>query len=157
MGQYHRFEKIKAKLRGSGWLEALFQGSKILGRSEKGELVYYGDGIGGFTTVSKSADALGTIKYILANSGKTDASSQGDMATQTLLAHFPMLFQKNPRAVMVIGLASGVTAGEVLYYPVEKLDILEINDQVVEASGTTTYFQTRAPSLLFRTRAPICS
>jgi len=135
MGQYHRFEKIKAKLRGSGWLEALFQGSKILGRSEKGELVYYGDGIGGFTTVSKSADALGTIKYILANSGKTDASSQGDMATQTLLAHFPMLFQKNPRAVMVIGLASGVTAGEVLYYPVEKLDILEINDQVVEASN----------------------
>jgi len=35
---------------------------------------------------------------------------------------------------MVIGLASGVTAGEVLCYPVEKLDVLEINDQVAAAS-----------------------
>jgi len=135
MGQYHRFEKIKAELTDSGWLEALFQGSRILTQSGKNELVYYGDGIGGFTTVTKSADALGQVKYSLANSGKTDASSRGDMATQTLLAHFPMLFQKNPQAVMVIGLASGVTAGEVLWYPVEKLDILEINDQVVAASN----------------------
>ncbi|MDX2500102.1 MAG: fused MFS/spermidine synthase, partial [Deltaproteobacteria bacterium] len=135
MGQYHRFEKIRAELTDSGWLEALFQGSRILAQSGKPELVYYGDGIGGFTTVTKSADALGQVKYSLANSGKTDASSRGDMATQTLLAHFPMLFQKNPQAVMVIGLASGVTAGEVLWYPVEKLDILEINDQVVAASN----------------------
>jgi spermidine synthase len=105
-----------------------------MARFGKRELVYYGEGIGGFTTVTKSADALGNMIFSLANSGKTDASSRGDMATQTLLAHFPMLFQKNPRAVMVIGLASGVTAGEVLCYPVEKLDVLEINDQVAAAS-----------------------
>ena len=134
-GKYHRFEKIRAELTDNGWLESLFQGSRILPQSGKHELVYYGDGIGGFTTVTKSANALGQVKYSLANSGKADASSRGDMATQTLLAHFPMLFQKNPRAVMVIGLASGVTAGEVLWYPVEKLDILEINDQVVAASN----------------------
>lgn len=36
---------------------------------------------------------------------------------------------------MVIGLASGITADEVLHYAVEKLDILEINDQVVSASN----------------------
>ena len=36
---------------------------------------------------------------------------------------------------MVIGLASGITAGEVLCYPVKRLDILEINEQVVEASN----------------------
>jgi len=134
-GKYSRFEKIRAELIDSGWLESLFQGSRILARSETEELVYYGEGIGGFTTVVKSADALGTIKYTLANSGKPDATSQGDMTTQTLLAHFPMLFQKNPRTVMVIGLASGVTAGEVLWYPVDQLDILEINDQVVAASN----------------------
>jgi spermidine synthase len=34
---------------------------------------------------------------------------------------------------MVLGLASGMTAGEVLHYPVKHLDVLEINDQVVEA------------------------
>jgi len=56
------------------------------------------------------------------------------MATQTLSSHIPMLFHKDPKSVMVLGLASGITAGEVLHYPVEQLDILEINDQVVTAS-----------------------
>ena len=134
IGKYHRFEEISADIASTGWLESLFQGPKILSRLDKGELVYYGDGIGGFTTVVKYTDALGNFKYTLANSGKPDASSRGDMETQTLLAHFPMLFHKNPKTVMVIGLASGITAGEVLSYPIENLDILEINDQVVAAS-----------------------
>jgi len=134
MGKYHRFEKTRAEILSTGWLEALFHGSKILSRTEKGELVYYGDGIGGFTTVVRYTDAFGNINYSMANSGKPDATSRGDMDTQTLLAHFPMLFHKNPRTVMVLGLASGITAGEVLQYPIEELDILEINDQVVAAS-----------------------
>jgi len=134
MGKYHRFDQIKAELAGSGWLESLLRGSTILAQKDTRELLFYGEGIGGFTTVTQSADALGNLKYTLANSGKPDASSRGDMATQTLLAHFPMLFQKNPQTVMVIGLASGVTAGEVLWYPVKQLDVLEINDQVVQAS-----------------------
>jgi spermidine synthase len=46
-----------------------------------------------------------------------------------------MLFHRDPKAVMVLGLASGITAGEALCYPVDRLDILEINDQVVAASG----------------------
>ena len=57
------------------------------------------------------------------------------MMTQTLLAHLPMLFHRDARTVMVLGLASGVTAGEVLYYPVERIDVLDINPQVVEASN----------------------
>ncbi len=134
IGKYQDFEQIRFELTASGWLESLFQGVKILEKIEKGELVYYGDGIGGFTTVVKFTDAMGNLNYAMANSGKADASSRIDMATQTLLAHFPMLYHKNPKRVMVIGLASGITAGEVLHYPVEKLDILEINDQVVTAS-----------------------
>jgi spermidine synthase len=35
---------------------------------------------------------------------------------------------------MVLGLASGVTAGEVLHYPVEQLDVIDISQQVVVAS-----------------------
>ncbi|MFP4572513.1 MAG: tetratricopeptide repeat protein [Desulfobacterales bacterium] len=56
------------------------------------------------------------------------------MNTQTLLAHFPMLFAKNPEKVMVLGLASGVTAGEVLHYPVGRLDVIDINECVFEAA-----------------------
>ncbi len=133
-GKYQRFEEIRASIVNTGWLESLFRGSTILSKSAKGELVYYGDGIGGFTTVIKYTDALGNIEYAMANSGKPDASSRGDMKTQTLSAHFPMLFHKNPKTVMVLGLASGITAGEVLHYPVEQLDVLEISYQVVAAS-----------------------
>jgi spermidine synthase len=110
------------------------KGPEILSKYNKGELVYYGDGIGGFTTVVKYVNPLGHIDYSMANSGKMDASSFGDMATQTLSANFPMLFHRSPRTVMVLGLASGITAGEVLYYPVEQLDVVDINKQVVKGS-----------------------
>jgi spermidine synthase len=133
-GKYHRFDKMQAAIRNTGWLESLFRGPEILAKFERGELVYYGDGIGGFTTVLKHPKALGGVVYSMINSGKPDASSRGDMKTQTLLAHFPMLFHRDPKTVMVLGLASGITAGEVLHYPVEQLDVLDINQEVVTAS-----------------------
>jgi len=134
IGKYERFKYIGPRITATGWLKSLFHGSEILSKAERGELVYYGDGIGGFTTVLKYRNAFGNIQYMMANSGKPDASTGKDMSTQTLFAHLPMLFHENPKRVMVLGLASGVTAGEVLCYPVEILDILEISDQVVEAS-----------------------
>jgi spermidine synthase len=133
-GKYHRFDEINGYIAHTGWLESLFHGSQILSRGERGTLVYYGDGIGGFTAVVKYADAFGNVEYAMRNSGKADATSRGDMNTQTLLAHLPMLFHKDPEAVMVLGLASGITAGEVLHYPIKRLDVLEISDQVVAAS-----------------------
>jgi spermidine synthase len=133
-GKYHRFNELKIDLKSYSWLETLLHGSEILARSEKGEMVYYGDGIGGFTTVLKYINPLGAVYYSMVISGKPDASSRGDMKTETLLAHLPMLFHKNPKTVMVLGLASGITAGEVLYYPIERLDIIDINKQVVAGS-----------------------
>jgi spermidine synthase len=134
--RYHRFER--PALRNVGWLEAMFPGSARFSErwmtiAPEEELVYYGDGIGGFTTVLRT-ESLGTTTYALCNSGKTDASYPGDMITQGLLAHFPMLFHPDPRDVLIIGLASGITAGEVLYYPVERLDVVDINEKVVAAS-----------------------
>ena len=135
MGRYQRFKAIRAELKSSGWLETLWLGPKILTFHQSNfELLYYGDGIGGFTTVVKEIDALGTPVYRIYNSGKPDASSRGDMPTQTLSAHLPLLFHPNPKEIMVLGLASGVTAGEVLHYPIERLDIIEINEEVVTAS-----------------------
>ena len=134
VSKYQDFEKIRPTLIGSGWLESFLYGPNLLERTEKSELVFYGEGVGGFTTVVKFSDAMGNINYAMANSGKTDASSRNDMQTQTLLGHFPMLCHDRPQTVMVIGLASGITGGEVLHYPVERLDILEINEQVVAAS-----------------------
>lgn len=133
-GKYHRFEEMGVDVKGYGWLEALVKGPEILDRYDKSELLYYGDGIGGFTAVLKYTHALGDSYLSMTNSGKADASSRGDMKTQTLSAHFPMLFHKSPKNVLVLGLASGITAGEVLYYPVDRLDVLDINREVVKAS-----------------------
>jgi spermidine synthase len=150
IGKYHDLEDIRPVLTRSGWLEALFHGTRELEKVEKGELVYYGDGIGGFTSVVKYTDAMGNTNLAMANSGKTDASSRQDMETQTLLAHFPMLCHRNPQSVMVIGLASGITAGEVLHYPVTAMDVLEINQQVVDASR---FFNPWNSQVLADTRA----
>jgi spermidine synthase len=137
MGKYHRFDEIMIvdeMIQSTGWVKSLTEGPRILTASERGELVFYGDGIGGFTTVLKYPGPFGEAEFSMANSGKMDASSRGDMKTQTLLAHFPMLFAKNPHRVMVLGLASGVTAGEVLHYPIERVDVVDINEQVFEAA-----------------------
>lgn len=135
-GKYHRLDEtpgVAETVEHTGWLRALLDGARRLGATEKGELIYYGDGIGGFTTVLAYPGPFGETERSMANSGKMDASSRGDMKTQTLLAHFPMLFARSPEKVMVLGLASGVTAGEVLHYPVTQLDVVDINDRVFEA------------------------
>jgi spermidine synthase len=130
-GKYHRFDR--PEIRNAGWLSSLFSTPPRFSDGESEELVYYGDGIGGFTTVLRR-QIIGDTTYSLYNSGKTDASYPGDMTTQTLLAHFPLLFHPRPDNVLVIGLASGITAGEVLCYPVKRLDVVDINEKVVAAS-----------------------
>ncbi len=133
-GRYHRYERDE--ISNVGWLKTLFMGNSLFPEDKAGELVYFGDGIGGFTTVFKhKIDIFGNENLVLYNSGKPDASSRLDMDTQTLLAHFPMIFHENPKNVLVVGLASGITAGEILHYPIEKLDVVDINKQVVQASN----------------------
>lgn len=134
LGKYHRFDEYEKVIKNVGWLESLKSGRNLLEYSQQGEIVYFSDGIGGFITVMRYVNPLGGYYYKLIISGKTDATSHGDMPTQTLSAHFPLVFHPNPKKVMVLGLASGVTAGEVLDYPIDQLDVLEISKQVVTAS-----------------------
>ncbi|MEZ4526445.1 MAG: fused MFS/spermidine synthase [Desulfobacterales bacterium] len=133
-GWYRDFSAMETQLERTSWTEALWKGSERIARQRRGlEVVFQGEGVSGFTTVEKEITSLGTVEYALFNSGKADASSHGDRSTQTLSAHIPMLFHPNAQNVMVLGLASGMTPGEVLLYPVKKLDIAEINEQVVTA------------------------
>jgi len=133
-GRYHRQTDIINEISTTGWIKSIWAGSDILARQQTYDTVFSRDGISGFTTVMRYEDAFGNINFTLMLSGKPDASTSGDMATQTLSAHIPMLFHPQPKTVMVLGYASGVTAGETLCYPIEKLDILEISPDVVVAS-----------------------
>ena len=109
---------------------ALLQGPDVRTALTAGELLYYREGASATVAVRRVA---GTTS--LAIDGKVDASNAGDMLTQRLLAHVPLLLHEAPRDVAILGLGSGVTLGSALTHPVERADVLEISREVVEASG----------------------
>ena len=99
-----------------------------------GELLSYREGATGTVAVRRLA---GTVS--LAIDGKVDASNAGDMVTQRLLAHVPLLLHPNPRRVAILGLGSGVTLGSALTHPLTDAVALEISPDVVDASR---FFET---------------
>jgi spermidine synthase len=96
---------------------------------KRGEVLFYRDGISGTVAVHRSGQNV-----FLRVNGKTDASTGHDMATQLMLGHLPLLVHRAPKAVLVIGLGSGITAGAVARHPIERLDVVEIEPAVVEAA-----------------------
>jgi spermidine synthase len=94
-----------------------------------GELAYYREGAEVTVSVKRVGGTLS-----LAVDGKVDATSGGDMLTQRLLAHLPLLLHPSPRDACVIGLGSGVTAGSALAHSLQRLDAIEISPEVVEAA-----------------------
>ncbi len=98
-----------------------------------GTLLYYREGASATVSVKR---LTGTTT--LAVDGKTDASNRGDMLTQKLVTHLPLLLHDNPRQVGIIGLGSGVTVGAALAHPIVRADVLEISPEVVQASAFFT-------------------
>lgn len=94
-----------------------------------GTLVYYRDGAASTVSVKR---LTGTLS--LSIDGKVDASNSGDMLTQKVLAHLPLLLHPKPREVAIIGLGSGVTLAAALLHPVARVDEVEISPEVVDAS-----------------------
>jgi spermidine synthase len=95
------------------------------------EVLFHRDGATATVSVTRASDTI-TLRV----NGKADASTApGDMPTQVMLGHLPLLLHPDPRTVLVIGLGSGITAGSVVRHPIERLDIIEIEPVVVEASG----------------------
>ncbi|MGQ0736474.1 MAG: fused MFS/spermidine synthase [Acidobacteriota bacterium] len=105
------------------------QGPDLKTALSAGTMIYYGEGPAGTVAVRKVA---GTTS--LSIDGKVDASDAGDMLTQRLLAHVPLLLHPDPQRVAVVGLGSGVTLGSALRHPITQADVLEISAEVVEAS-----------------------
>jgi spermidine synthase len=94
-----------------------------------GTLLYYREGAASTVSVRRLAGVTA-----LAIDGKVDASNGGDMLTQRLLAHVPLLLHDAPRRVGLIGLGSGVTLASALSHPVDRVDVVEISREVRDAS-----------------------
>lgn len=75
-GKYYRFGARENLYKNTSWWDAVVKNpSELMPENSGTELVFYEDGIGGFTTVEKDIDALGKSQYTLYNSGKADAST----------------------------------------------------------------------------------
>jgi spermidine synthase len=97
------------------------------------DLVYYREGLSSVVTVAKNRWSK---NMWLANNGKVDASTSTDMPTQVLCALLPMQFVEKPEDVLVIGLASGITAGAVtLVDDAKRIDVVELEPAIREAAA----------------------
>jgi spermidine synthase len=99
------------------------------------KLVYHRDGAGSTVAVIEAPEPDGSHQFLLRVNGKTDASSRGDLSTQILAGHIPLLHRPDSSDVLVVGLGSGVSVGSVLQHPtIKRVDVVEISPEVVEAT-----------------------
>src|SRR5579884_3172691 len=108
--------------------------SELFGKLSTLDLLYYKEGISSTVTVVEHPTLAKQPHLTLAIDGKPNASTTGDMKTQVLVGHLPMLLAPQAKEVMSIGHGSGITTGSIATHPLSKLVTLEIEPAVVEAS-----------------------
>ena len=97
---------------------------------EKDELLYYKEGL--TATISVHREAGSPYLYEKTN-GKVDASF-GDAPTQLMVGYLPMFLNPGAKRVLVIGMGSGMTAKAVAAFPIERLEVAEIEPAVIEGA-----------------------
>jgi spermidine synthase len=106
----------------------LYAGSSVL---DLGEVVWRRDGRE--ATVAVRRAPAGAV--LLQINGKVDATSDGDAATQTVVALLPVAFARDPRDVLVVGLGSGMTADAARSIEgVRTVRVLELVPEVITAA-----------------------
>ena len=101
---------------------------------ENTDVLFYGEGLESIVSVIK---VKGGEQAFITN-GRVEASTYPQaLQVQYTLGHLPMLLNRNPRQVLVVGLGSGMTAGATLVHPaVERVTLAEIEPQVVGVART---------------------
>ena len=126
------------RLMNSGVYMNLFDVSKKKGWSafekmiyENNEVVYAAEGITATVFVADQPDF--DNRYLSVN-GKIEASTAADLETQLMCAHLPLLLHENPRDILIVGLASGITVGAAAAHPVRNIRVVEIEEKMLPAA-----------------------
>lgn len=98
----------------------------------RAKTTFYADDV--FASVLVAEQAGG--HRVLRINGKADGSNgRGDVDTQMLAAHLGVLTHPGEvKKVLLVGVGAGITAGSLLAYPLERLDVVEISPAVLEAA-----------------------
>ena len=91
--------------------------------------VYQREGLTATVVVQREAGKGRTLTI----NGRTE-SGDAFMRTQVLIAHWPLWLARSGDRVLVIGMGSGATAGSVLQYPIGRLDVVELEAAILDAS-----------------------
>jgi spermidine synthase len=102
-------------------------------RDKHHQILFFEDAADATVSVERG-DGKGALAHTwLRINGKTDASSEGDLATQFLLAHIPLLSKPDAKDVFVLGFGSGITCGAALTHPIQSLTLAENCEPVLRA------------------------
>ena len=94
--------------------------------------VFYRDGIDATIAVQDVERPI--AERILVINGKVDASTKGDLATQKMIGHLPLMIKPQTDQVLIVGVGSGATIGSVLAHDVQQVEVVEISRDIIEAS-----------------------
>jgi spermidine synthase len=122
-GAYDSYVRVLAKSRGS------VQEKSQDGRPEDHKLLMYKEGRTATVSVRKDWEITS-----MAVNGRTNGSDADDMATQVILGHLGVLSAARLDSALLIGFATGVTAGSVLQSPINSVACVEIEPAAIESS-----------------------
>jgi spermidine synthase len=123
-GAYDSLVRVLAKSRG-----AVDDGSVQQSGPETHKLLMYEEGPTSTVSVRKDWDITS-----MAINGRTNASDREDMPTQVMLGQMPLLLAPRLNNALVVGYATGVTAGAMLQSPIESLECVELEPATVTGS-----------------------
>lgn len=115
--------------------ETKFEANLMAIRKQHFKILFYEDGPDATVSIEQVDGIIAPAQMGLRTNGKPEAGTQLDLSTQLLVSHLPMLAKPDAKDVFVLGLASGMTAGAILAYPINRLDIAENCEPVIHASN----------------------
>jgi spermidine synthase len=124
VGAYDSLVRLLAKSRGG-----VDDGSVQQRGPEIHQLLMYEEGPTSTVSVRKDWDITS-----MAINGRTNASDSEDMATQVMLGQMPVLLAPHLKSALVVGYATGVTAGSILQSPIESVACVELEPATVNGS-----------------------
>jgi spermidine synthase len=94
-------------------------------------LLYYREGLSSTVSVHISDDE--TMYFCVDGKTEADEAPRG-MVVQRMIGHLPMLFHPNARNAVNIGLGAGVSFGALGCYPLDRLEVVEIEKATLDGA-----------------------
>jgi spermidine synthase len=103
-----------------------------------GRPVFEREGASASVIVTENRVGAQLVHTLTINARNNASDGVGDMATQALVAHLPLLLSPRTDDVFILGWGSGGTVGSATRSPARRITCVELEPAVVEASGFFT-------------------